>query len=76
MVDYTKCGVCGLPLEKDRMHILIDNGRVMRHTYAHRRHRYVEVNLTHTTQVQTRTDLEIEHLAFLFRLGQLKEGWE
>jgi hypothetical protein len=77
-VDYSKCQVCGYDLGPDPMHVVIDNGRVTRHTYAHRRHRYVVVRIDPTVepQVQTRTDLEIEALAFAFRSGELKEGWE
>lgn len=41
--DFTKCDVCGDTLGPDRMHVIIDNGVVIRNTYACRRHRYVKV---------------------------------
>ena len=80
--DYTKCEVCGLGMGVDKLHIVIDNGRVMRHTYCCRKHRYVMVAPPGQfeggvrAQVQSRTDLEIESLAHAFRLGELPLGWE
>ena len=47
--DYSKCDVCGLPQDADKMHVVIDNGIVTRHTYAHRRHRYVVVPVPGTS---------------------------
>jgi len=41
--DFTKCDVCGDHLGPDRMHVMIDNGVVIRNTYACRKHRYVKV---------------------------------
>lgn len=79
---YDWCWVCGLPLGPDKMHVLIDNGRVTRHTYCCRKHRYVVVDVPHPhenagcTMVQQRTDLEVESLAMAFRSGELKAGWE
>jgi len=76
-IDYSKCEVCGEDIGPDKMHIVIDNGRVTRHTYAHRRHRYVVVTLGDTvSKIQERTDLEIESLASAFRFGKLQKGWE
>lgn len=78
MADSSKCNVCGLPFDgPDKMHIVIDNGVVMRHTYAHRRHRYVKVEVPGApVQVQERSDLEVESLAHALRFGHLQEGWE
>lgn len=79
MKDYSKCDVCGLSIGPDKLHITIDNGRVMRHTYAHRRHRYVLVvlgSLGQHSQIQERTDQEIEGLAMALRAGELEVGWE
>lgn len=82
---YDWCWVCGAPLGPDKMHILIDNGRVMRHTYCCRKHRYVAVEVPGTRtgtlgvaewRTQERTDLEIESLSSAFKDGKLKEGWE
>lgn len=75
---YDWCWICGAPLGPDKMHVLIDNGRVVRHTYCCRKHRYVVVLLADkvTTQVQTRTDHEIEALSWAFKDGTLKPGWE
>lgn len=85
---YDWCWVCGQRLGPDKMHVLIDNGRVMRHTYCCRRHRYVSVMVaakiiedggaTTVPQfvIQERTDLEIESLASAFKAGELKPGWE
>ena len=75
-IDYSKCQVCGLDLGPDRLKIVIDNGRIFRHTHAHRRHRYVEVQVGSRTKIATRTDLEIESLAHAFRAGELAVGWE
>lgn len=84
--DYSKCDVCGEDIGPDKLRITIDNGHIARHTYAHRRHRYVIVELRTAQrhgladvfgpQIQTRTDAEIEHLGFEFRAGKLKVGWE
>lgn len=41
--DFTRCDICGIPLTPDRMHVQIDNGVVIRNTYACRQHRYVKV---------------------------------
>lgn len=41
--DFTRCDICGAPLTHDRMHVMIDNGVVIRNTYACRKHRYVKV---------------------------------
>jgi hypothetical protein len=41
--DYTRCDICGVILTPDRMHIIIDNGVVIRNTYCCRKHRYVKV---------------------------------
>lgn len=73
---YDWCWVCGKPLGPDRMHVMIDNGVVTRHTYACRGHRYVIVRVGNHDEVQTRTDYEIESLAHSFRFGELKPGWE
>jgi len=61
---YDLCNICGEEMGPDKLHIVIDNGHVARHTYAHRRHRYVmvtppgqAVNGIHT-QVQQRTDYQ------------------
>jgi hypothetical protein len=42
---YDWCWVCGAELGPDKMHVLIDNGRLMRHTYCCRKHRYVQVRV-------------------------------
>jgi hypothetical protein len=41
--DFTKCDICGIDLVPDRMHVMIDNGMVIRNTYCCRKHRYVKV---------------------------------
>lgn len=84
--DYSKCDVCGQGLGPDKLHVVIDNGHVTRHTYCCRRHRYIMVGLsakqrggyadTFPPQVQERSDLEIEGLASAFREGKLEVGWE
>ena len=76
MQDYTLCDVCSLPIGPDKIHIVIDNGHFVRHTYAHRRHRYVRVEAFNTEHTQERTDLEIETLAHARRAGELAVGWE
>jgi len=74
---YDWCWVCGQRLGPDKMHVLIDNGRVMRHTYCCRRHRYVVVLVGGVHEVvQERSDLEIESLASSFKSGELLPGWE
>lgn len=78
---YTVCNVCGDEMGPDRLHVVIDNGRVTRHTYCCRRHRYVVVEVksdgvVYARETQMRSDLEIESLAFSYRLGELKKGWE
>lgn len=82
---YDWCWVCGLPLGPDKMHVMIDNGRVLRHTYCCRKHRYVVVEVTTTKvpgatvvdrMIQTRSDSEIENLAWAFKDGKLEAGWE
>lgn len=82
---YDWCWVCGVPLGADKMHVLIDNGRVMRHTYCCRKHRYVVVEVTTSKvpgatvvdrMIQTRSDLEVESLSFAFKEGRLQPGWE
>ena len=76
---YTLCNVCGDEMGPDRLHVVIDNGHVTRHTYCCRRHRYVVVELAVSGMggiVQGRTDLEIESLAAAYRSGDLKKGWE
>lgn len=74
--DYTKCDVCGIPLEPDRMHVMIDNGNFIKNLFVCRRHRYVQVEFAGKTFVQERTDRELDHLSNQFRNGQLPEGWE
>ena len=76
---YDWCWVCGLPLGPDKMHVMIDNGRLLRHTYCCRKHRYVVVEIGDPVvarEVQVRTDHEIESLAHAFRAGELAPGWE
>jgi len=75
--DYSKCDVCGITTGPDRLHIMIDNGRVTRHTYACRKHRYVMVEVAGGEKIrQTRSDIEIEALAHAFRFKELEVGWE
>ena len=74
--DYTKCDVCGIAQEADRLQVMVDNGYQIRNVFCCRRHRYVEVTFNGKPFVQERTDREIEHLANQFRQGQLPEGWE
>jgi hypothetical protein len=74
--DYTKCDVCGIDLGPDKMHIVIDNGRLTRHVYCCRKHRYVGVDTLYGVQVQQRTDSEIESLSWAFKDGKLVKGWE
>jgi hypothetical protein len=82
--DFSKCDVCGQDQEIDRLHVLIDNGRSMRHVYCCRRHRYVTVfvkrhdgiALDFPPQIQMRSDLELEHLRHEFLNGRLAKGWE
>ena len=84
-IDYAHCWVCGDLMGPDKMHVLIDNGRVTRHVYCCRKHRYVVVEVPGTrqgvlgpvaTRIQERTDLEIESLALAFRAGELAPRWE
>jgi hypothetical protein len=74
--DYSKCDVCGITLEPDRLQIMIDNGYQIRNVFCCRKHRYVEVDFNGNTYTQDRSDREIEHLATQFRNGQLSVGWE
>jgi len=74
--DYSKCDVCGIPLDTDRLHIMVDNGYLIRNVFCCRKHRYVEVDFGEKTYIQDRSDREIEHLANQFRNGQLQVGWE
>lgn len=74
--DYTKCDVCGVDLESDRLHVMVDNGYLIRNVFCCRKHRYVEVEFNGKKFIQDRTDREIEHLANQFRNGQLPVGWE
>lgn len=74
--DYTKCDVCGKEVPVDRLHIMIDNGIVIRNTYCCPHHRYRTVSYMGKDFIQERSDREIENLAFRFRCGELKEGWE
>lgn len=74
--DYTKCDICGQDLDADRMHVLVDNGNIIKNVYAHRRHRYVEVEALGKTFIQERSDRELDHLANQFRNGMMPVGWE
>ena len=74
--DYSKCDVCGIDLEPDRMHVMVDNGMIIRNVYCCRKHRYVTVTFDGQDFVQTRTDREIENLHLQFRNGKLAVGWE
>jgi len=74
-----KCNVCGIEMGPDQLHVLIDNGHVMRHTYCCRKHRYVAVEVAASGMgpvIQERSDREIESLAHAFRMGRLRIGWE
>lgn len=74
---YDWCWVCGMPLGPDKMHVMIDNGRLPRHTYCCRKHRYVKVDVgLREPMLQTRSDYEIESLSMAFKSGALKPGWE
>jgi hypothetical protein len=74
--DYSKCDVCGITLEPDRLQVMIDNGYQIRNVFCCRKHRYVEVDFNGKIYIQDRSDREIEHLATQFRNGQLPIGWE
>jgi hypothetical protein len=76
--DELPDGWLGLDIGPDKIHVMIDNGHSLRHTYCHRRHRYVIVDLgpNVAAQTQQRSDYEIEGLAWALRDGKLKVGWE
>lgn len=70
------CQVCGAAMGPDRLHILIDNGIAMRHTYCCRRHRYTLVKVGSHEIVQERSNREIESLKRALAAGELAPGWE
>jgi len=74
--DYTKCDVCGDDIPVDRLHIMIDNGLIIRNIYCCPRHRYRTVTYSGKDFIQERTDREIENLAFKFKNRELPVGWE
>jgi hypothetical protein len=74
--DYTKCDVCGSDIPVDRLHIMIDNGLIIRNIYCCPRHRYRTVTYGGKDFIQERTDREIDNLAFKFKNKELPLGWE
>lgn len=74
--DFTVCDVCGVDLPIDSMHVMIDNGYLIRNVFCCRKHRYVTVLYNNKEFVQERTDRELERLAQKFRSGELQVGWE
>jgi hypothetical protein len=66
--DYTKCD--------DRLHIMIDNGLIIRNIYCCPRHRYRTVEYSGKDFIQERTDREIDNLAYKFKNRELPLGWE
>ena len=74
--DYTKCDVCGIALEADRLHIMVNNGHLIRNIFCCRKHLYVSVEFESKKYIQERTERELEHLANQYRQGRLEQGWE
>ena len=74
--DYNKCDVCGITLEADRLHIMVNNGHLIRNIFCCRKHLYVSVEFEGKKYIQERTDRELEHLANQYRNGRLDTGWE
>jgi hypothetical protein len=74
--DYNRCDVCGVLLEPDRLHIMINNGHLIRNVFCCRKHLYVMVEFEGKKYMQERTDRELEHLSNQYRQGRMPEGWE